>query len=54
MGFETISAPIFIGLSIIFELCPYGIWNSPNKTVFKEFYHLNFVPMGFETSNSIG
>ena len=34
---------------MIFELCPYGIWN---ETIFNEKYvgqNLNFVPMGFET-----
>ena len=38
----------------VFELCPYGIWNHINPDMLSSIsYHLNFVPMGFETSRQI-
>ena len=35
---------------IIFELCPYGIWNTILYVICNTEIDLNFVPMGFETS----
>ena len=32
-----------------FELCPYGIWNFLLSHPIHPSFHLNFVPMGFET-----
>ena len=38
-------------MELLFELCPYGIWNFGEGGVMtKKIGDLNFVPMGFETS----
>ena len=34
---------------MIFELCPYGIWNEIFHLIAQVWTNLNFVPMGFET-----
>ena len=51
-GIWNTHAWLFVSLHMgSFELCPYGIWNLfSHKQLYWKHCHLNFVPMGFETS----
>ena len=45
MGFETAFEPLNC-YNLLFELCPYGIWNAPDKRTFREMVGFELCPYG--------